>query len=238
MDIAKIRTKALSKETEHKPEETQAVVCPAGEKNGEIQDKIPPVIYEPVHDTGGEVPPVSDNESDKKMDGPEKNGSADDEETILELLTFSLENEEFAFRLSEVEEIIRHQVITRVPCMSDYVLGITSLRGKIIPVIDLKQKLVLRGQVAEKHDKDDIDISEADSAIDHRKILIISGPKGLIGASIEKVMGVVRFPEGSVLDPPSNLIEEERKYIEGVVILEKRFISIVRAEEALNIEVN
>ena len=70
----------------------------------------------------------------------------------------------------------------------------------------------------------------------NRKILILSGPKGLIGATIDKVLGVVRFPGGSVLDPPAHLSEEELKYLEGVVISEKRFISIIRSYDALDIE--
>ncbi len=63
---------------------------------------------------------------------------------LVELLTFSLSNEEYAFRVSDVEEVLRMQRITMVPTMPDYVLGITSLRGKIIPVIDLKTRLNLQ----------------------------------------------------------------------------------------------
>ena len=63
---------------------------------------------------------------------------------LVELLTFSLSNEEYAFRVSDVEEVLRMQKITMVPTMPDYVLGITSLRGKIIPVIDLKTRLSLQ----------------------------------------------------------------------------------------------
>jgi len=68
-----------------------------------------------------------------------------------------------------------------------------------------------------------------------QKILILSGPRGLIGADIDKILGVLRFPGGRVLDPPAHLSEEEIAFIEGVVILEKRFISIFRSEEILDI---
>ena len=70
--------------------------------------------------------------------------SSEDTVEMVELLTFSLSNEEYAFRVPAVEEVIRSQLIAYVPTMPGYVLGITSLRGKIIPVIDLKTRLNLQ----------------------------------------------------------------------------------------------
>ncbi|MBM4140247.1 MAG: purine-binding chemotaxis protein CheW [Nitrospira sp.] len=145
-------------------------------------------------------------------------------DTIIEILTFSLLNEEFAFRVSQVEEILRSQRITRVPKLPSYVLGITSLRGKIIPVIDLKQRLSLKGEPTDMNSKG--------------KILIIKGPQGPIGAAIDKVISVVRFSESEIIPPPSHLTESELKFIEGVVILDKRFISIIHMEEAIKIVLN
>jgi purine-binding chemotaxis protein CheW len=158
----------------------------------------------------------------------------EDKGELTEILTFRLSNGEFAFKVTEVEEIIRDQSITKVPTLPEYVSGITSLRGKIIPVINLKKRLVVKEQVHE-----DEPAGEADQAGKEikDKILIISGPKGFIGAAIDKVVGVMRFPQDNILEPPAHLSEEELKYIEGVVIIDKRFISIIRSEEALNIEV-
>ena len=63
---------------------------------------------------------------------------------IIELLTFQLAAEEFAFRISEVEEILTPQQITMVPKAPDYILGITSVRGKVMPVLDLKKRLSIK----------------------------------------------------------------------------------------------
>jgi len=145
-------------------------------------------------------------------------------DTIIEILTFSLLNEEFAFRVSQVEEILRTQRITRVPKLPSYVLGITSLRGKIIPVIDLKQRLSLKGEPTDMNSKG--------------KILIIKGPQGPIGAAIDKVISVVRLSESEIIPPPSHLTESELKFIEGVAILDKHFISIIHMEEAIKIVLN
>jgi purine-binding chemotaxis protein CheW len=60
-----------------------------------------------------------------------------------ELLCFKLGDEEYAIELGTVKEIIRVKEITPVPNTSDFVLGITVLRGEIIPVVDLRKRIGL-----------------------------------------------------------------------------------------------
>ncbi len=238
MDIAKIRKKARDKEEKDKGAGGAAPQEAAREVREEQISREAPVseVHEEIDE---EVSfPAGDGEKKGEVLQPPRGGEGAEgpltpeeapeaEEAVLELLTFSLASEEFAFRVSEVEEIIRFQRITAVPTMPDYVRGITSLRGKIIPVIDLKTRLALKGAAEPKPERGDRDV---------RTILILSGPKGMIGATIDKVLGVMRFPAGAILDPPAHLAENELKYIEGVVILEKRFISIIRSDDALDIE--
>ena len=150
----------------------------------------------------------------------------------IELLTFRLASEEFAFRVEEVEEIIRLQKITKVPTMPSYMVGITSLRGKIIPVIDLKARLNL-GKLSQEA----VEGTHAGQERTAGKILIIAGPEGFIGAVIDRVMGVVRISRREVLEPPAHLTEAEKKFIEGIVILDKRFISVVRSGDTMDIEI-
>jgi len=242
MDIAKIRKKALSKDAGSKPVEKPVPVL--AEDDIRKDEKKQEVVEEkgaPQEETPAEVIADSDTSSDEDKAGI----PADDDITeanageLVELLTFSLSNEEYAFRVSDVEEVLRMQRITMVPTMPDYVLGITSLRGKIIPVIDLKTRLSLQ----EKSLSPDSPVAspafipEAEKySGTEKKILIISGPKGMIGAAIDKVMGVVRFPLSGMLQPPGHLDEKELKFIEGIVVIEKRFISIINSDAAMDIE--
>ncbi len=249
MDIAKIRKKAKEKEKEaaEKPL-PQPLEEEVREKGGEdagmpaeaASPEATPDSEMPVPDSVGETSEPVAAESSAEETGQaalqEKEETPPSEEVrgqeqILELLTFNLSKEEFAFRVSEVEEIIRHQRITTVPAMPDYVLGITSLRGKIIPVIDLKTRIIFRdGRRGEE-------TPEKGPSPDKAKILILLGPKGPVGVTIDRVIGVVRLPQNEVLEPPAHLIDEERRFVDGVVVLDRRFVSIVRSEEALNIEV-
>ena len=58
-------------------------------------------------------------------------------------LTFLLGGESYGIPVLKVREIIRHVVLTTVPQMPSYVKGVTNLRGKIIPVVDLRIKFGL-----------------------------------------------------------------------------------------------
>lgn len=143
-------------------------------------------------------------------------------EDIVELLTFHLSAEEFAFRVSDIEEILRLQRIMMVPKVPDYILGITSLRGKIIPVIDLKTRLL-------------INPSSSTDGSPRKKILILKGSKGPFGALVDKVKGVIRISPSEIVEPPAHLTEAELMFIEGVVLHDSRFISLIRIGEVLDI---
>jgi len=68
-----------------------------------------------------------------------------------------------------------------------------------------------------------------------QKILILKGPKGPIGALIDRVVGVIRPSESKILETPPHLPEAQMRFIEGVAIVDGRFISIIRTEEAASI---
>lgn len=176
-------------------------------------DRKQAVNDEPAEESKDEEKTSKDRETDKR--------TGTDQEEVVEILTFRLMKEEFAFRISQLEEILRYQRITRVPRVPKYVIGITSLRGKIIPVIDLKLRLSLTAEPSDIYQK--------------CKILIIKGPKGPIGAAVDKVIGVVRTEKSEILPPPSHLSEAELKLIDGVVIVDKRFVSIINIEETVSL---
>jgi purine-binding chemotaxis protein CheW len=248
MDIAKIRKKAQKKSEEKDQKKSEE----------KAQESIPE--EKPLHEPGEEEeretdekelreakeqePAISVNAAGETAETEDKEKPADIEEadesseqSLLELLTFSLSSEELAFKVSEVEEIIGLQRMTKVPSMPDYMCGITSLRGKIIPIIDLKRRLGLKMSAARKELENAEDADVQGPSTDE-KIVIVAGPKGFIGAVIDKVMGVIRLHGSEVLEPPSHLTEAELRFIEGVVVYEKRFISIIRTDETMNIEVS
>ncbi len=200
MDIAKIRKKFREAET--------------GLQAGPV--KGPP---EEEETSGG----GDEGESGTKAEGPEEAEvlrGTPAEGAVAELLTFTLTKEEYAFKVEEIEEIIRVQRITRIPKTEPYLMGITSLRGKIIPVIDLRRRLSLNGGPEDGR---------------KQKILVLKGPKGPVGALIEKVTGVIRLPASGIAETPAHLPEAEMKFIEGVAIVDGRFISVIRLSETISL---
>jgi purine-binding chemotaxis protein CheW len=144
---------------------------------------------------------------------------------IIELLTFQLAAEEFAFRISEVEEILTPQQITMVPKAPDYILGITAVRGKVMPVLDLKKRLSIKDNGA----------SASGGGKVRKKILTLKGPKGRIGIMIDRINGVIRIDESDIAEPPAHLSESDLMFVGGVVLYNGRFISVIRLEEAVDI---
>ncbi len=181
MDIAKIRKK-LKEESEKGRKDKE---MPQTESPGEPSVRPEAEINEQKPE---EAAADSAVESREAMHQPEQRISSeaikkkDTEEPVaadeqVELLAFHMSDEEFAFRISDIEEILRYQRITFVPRMPDYVLGITSLRGKIIPVVDLRKRLSII---------DDIETNKS-----RLKILILKGPKGPTEAELVFMEGVV-----------------------------------------------
>jgi purine-binding chemotaxis protein CheW len=65
-------------------------------------------------------------------------------------LTVTLENESYGVAVLKVREIIRMQKITPVPQMPDFVRGVLNLRGRVIPVVDLRVKFGLKAEFADR----------------------------------------------------------------------------------------
>ena len=244
MDIAKIRKRLKDSEAENQQSKAHGQSAKVPEDQTVTHDEIiPEPSFRRVSNSNNEqqTPDIEDRETvdtekelrssdnaqlqaredQKKILSVKKNIEAEKEEEIIEILTFSLLKEEFAFRVSQLAEILRSQWITRVPNVPDYVLGITSLRGKIIPVIDLKLRLSL--------------ISGPSDIIRKGKILIINGAKGPVGTAVDKVIGVVRVAKSDLLPPPSHLSEKELKFIDGIAVVDKRFVSVINMEEAISL---
>jgi|Deesub1362A_J573_1020465.scaffolds.fasta_scaffold00375_22 purine-binding chemotaxis protein CheW len=139
----------------------------------------------------------------------------------VELIAFRISNEDYAVRLLEIQEIINYRKATPVPRSPAYLRGVTFLRGKVLPVIDLKRRLELRGDGDEES-----------------KIIVLHTSKNEpVGAIVGPFIRVLRFPEREILQPPPTLSEREKRFIRGVVRMGERFISILNVDELVKMEV-
>lgn len=115
-------------------------------------------------------------------------------------LTFPLGNEVFGIEIKFVTEIIGIQAITYVPEVPKYVKGIINLRGKIIPVIDVRIKF--------KKDTAEYD--------DRTCIIVIDIKDTSIGLIVDSVSEVLEIGDENIVPPPSYKTGFQNKYIKGI----------------------
>lgn len=106
-------------------------------------------------------------------------------------LTFKLGEEVFGLEILKVQEIIGIMKITVVPRMPDFIRGIINLRGKIIPVIDLRLKFLM--STHQDSLKTCIIVMQ----------IIMSGKKLIMGILVDEVSEVLNINQGQIDEPPS-----------------------------------
>ncbi len=110
-----------------------------------------------------------------------------------------------------MQEIRRLTVITPVPRAPEFIRGVINLRGRIIPVVDLKKKLGL-GEVQEGR---------------AARIVVVKIQERLVGMMVDGASQVLKVPVSSVEPAPDEVVEKGGDYIRGVAKLDKRLIILV-----------
>tara|TARA_A200000113_G_scaffold87034_1_gene77646 strand:- start:7749 stop:9296 length:1548 start_codon:yes stop_codon:yes gene_type:complete len=116
-------------------------------------------------------------------------GDANENDSLQQLVCFSLEDQEFAFHLQDVEEIVRVPAdISQLPDSAPAVLGLVNLRGRIIPIVDLSNAIGMMST----------EINEAS-----RIVVTQNSEFGSIGFVVAKVSNVVSISESELESVPS-----------------------------------
>jgi purine-binding chemotaxis protein CheW len=139
---------------------------------------------------------------------------------LIQLVTFSIGEEEFGVDILKVQEIIRTMEITKVPKAPPFVEGVINLRGNVIPIIDLRKRF---GLDTRKHDK-------------HTRIIVIEINNMIVGFVVDSVSEVLRIPASTVEPPPPVVSGLESEYISGVGKLEDRLLILLDLDRLLSNE--
>ena len=117
-------------------------------------------------------------------------------------MTFQTGKEFFGISISYVNEIIVMQPITAIPEVEDYIKGLINLRGKIIPVIDVRIRFRM----------------EPLEYTDRTCIIVINVKSTVVGLIVEKIAEVDTIPEEDIVPPPSlgHKENEHNKYVYGL----------------------
>jgi purine-binding chemotaxis protein CheW len=134
-----------------------------------------------------------------------------------QLVVFDLADEAYGVDIGSVREIIRMQEITQVPRTPDYVEGVINLRGKVIPVIDMRKRF---GFPVADHTKD-------------TRIVVIDIGGADIGATVDAVTEVLRLGADAIEPPMAVITTADSDYLLGIAKLETRLIILLDLQRAL-----
>jgi purine-binding chemotaxis protein CheW len=154
---------------------------------------------------------VSDQQINKK-----------DSDSLEQMVTFSLGAEEYGVNILQVQEINRMVEITQVPQTEHYVKGIINLRGKVIPIIDLRAKFSMEEK-------------EYDS---HSRIVVVEVGDETVGLVVDSVAEVLRVPAGSLEAAPDLIskhnIGSSSDFIKAIVKLEERLLVYLDVQKIIS----
>ncbi len=117
-----------------------------------------------------------------------------------EFLCFRVGTEQYAINIMEIKEIIKPREITEVPRVPEFISGILSLRGNIIPVFNMGRRLHL-------------------APVEHsvrERIIVVSRGEELFGIQVDEVLQVVRINDESIEQPPAVLEGIDRDFVQGI----------------------
>jgi purine-binding chemotaxis protein CheW len=134
---------------------------------------------------------------------------------ILQLVTFRLEGEEFGVDILKVQEINKMIEITRIPNAPPFVEGVINLRGKIIPIVDLRKRLGFDGRAYDKS----------------TRIIVVELEGIVLGFIVDSVSEVLRISENTVEPPPALVAGIDAEYIEGVGKLDDRLLILLELKK-------
>ena len=130
-------------------------------------------------------------------------------------LTVTLDNEVYGIAVLTVREIIRVQKITPVPQMPDYVKGVINLRGRVIPVVDLRLKFGLQAEFTER------------TCIVVVQVKLASGDAVQMGLIVDKVEEVVIITPDLIEPTPDFGIRVSTDYILGMAKVKNQVTTLL-----------
>jgi purine-binding chemotaxis protein CheW len=131
-------------------------------------------------------------------------------EEILQFVTFKIGNEEYGINILKVQEINRMVDITPVPNSPHYIEGVMNLRGKVIPVINLRRMFGLD-----------------DKEWDNTSRIIVVDVGIILGMIVDSVSEVLRIPSNVIDPPPSMTTNISSEHVKGIGKLDDRLLILI-----------
>jgi purine-binding chemotaxis protein CheW len=135
---------------------------------------------------------------------------------LIQLVSFTLGDEEFGVHVLKVREIIRMPEVTRVPNTPSYVEGVINLRGKVIPVMSMRKRFGLE-----------------ELEFDNRTRIMVMDVEGeLMGFIVDAVSEVIRISQEEIQPPPAVVSSGvDHECLSGVISQSERLLVLLDLEK-------
>lgn len=143
-------------------------------------------------------------------------------DTISKYLVFSIAEEKYGIPITKVREVIRHEQISPVHNASNYLKGVINLRGKIIPIIDMRLKFGME-----------------ERGYNDRTVFIIvdvNGEKEVynFGIAVDSVHDVANIPDSEVEKLPDVGFQSKGAYLQGIAKVAELMVMVLNIDRILN----
>ena len=137
---------------------------------------------------------------------------------MLQLVSFRIGDEEFAVDILKVQEINRMIEVTRVPNAPEHIDGVINLRGKVIPIIDLRSRF---GMARKEKDK-------------NTRIVVVEVSGKIVGFVVDAVREVLRIPKSITEPTPKIVASVATDYITAVGKMDDRLLILLDLDKVLS----
>lgn len=135
-----------------------------------------------------------------------------------EYLTFKLGDETYGIEILKVQEIRGYDQVTQIANTPDYIKGVINLRGRIVPIIDLRIKFKLKN----------IDYDE------FTVVIILQLHNRVAGVVVDGVSDVISLKTEQIRDVPPIVTFIENKYLVGLATLNQMMLILINIEKLVN----
>jgi purine-binding chemotaxis protein CheW len=141
---------------------------------------------------------------------------------VEEYLCFRVAHEWYAISILAIKEIVKPRDVTAVPRVPTFILGVISLRGVIIPVMDMRLRLSL----------------PLNPPTGRERIIVLKMETGFCGVLVDEVIQVARIQKSCIEEPPSVLDGIDREFVTGLGYFDSRMLIILNLATILDVGVH
>jgi len=149
------------------------------------------------------------------------------EDKKLTYVCFNLGDELYGQDICHINEITRIDTVTEMPGSPEYIMGVTNLRGKVVPVMDIRQRLGL----------------EPIRLSGKSRLIVVEHDLSSLGLAVDLVHYVNQVPTSEIQPPPEQAKSERNRFLDGIIFHEGELLYLIdvlriyEAEDARLMEV-